>query len=60
MGTNMMQQTLPLTEPEAPLIQTGWEKTLGQSNGVSDSFKADGILSVGKNLFAAYIPWACD
>jgi hypothetical protein len=60
MGTNMMQQTLPLTEPEAPLIQTGWEKMLGQSYDVSDSFKPGEMMAIGKNLFAAYIPWGLE
>ena len=60
MGTNMMQQSLPLANPEAPLIQTGWEKALGQSNDISDKFKAGNILALGKNLLAAYIPWGLE
>ena len=60
MGTNMMKQTLPLVKPEAPLIQTGWEKSLGQREEVSASFKSDGILAMGKNLLSAYIPWGLE
>jgi len=57
MGTNMMKQALPLIKPDAPLIQTGWETLLGQQVEVSESFKVDEILAMGKNLLTAYIPW---
>ena len=60
MGTNMMKQALPLKKPDVPLIQTGWESLLGQREEVSESFKKDGILALGKNLLAAYMPWGLD
>ena len=60
MGTNMMKQALPLKNPDVPLIQTGWESLLGQREEVSESFKKDGILALGRNLLSAYMPWGLD
>ena len=60
MGTNMMKQALPLKKPDVPLIQTGWESLLGHREEVSESFKKDGILALGKNLLSAYMPWGLD
>jgi DNA-directed RNA polymerase beta' subunit len=60
MGTNMMKQALPLEKPDMPLTQTGWESVLGQREEVSESFKTNGILTIGKNLLTAYLPWGLD
>jgi DNA-directed RNA polymerase subunit beta len=60
MGANMMKQALPLEQPEAPWIQTGWEKELAHLPEITEDHKTDGILSLGKNLLAAYLPWGLE
>jgi DNA-directed RNA polymerase beta' subunit len=60
MGANMMKQALPLENPEVPWIQTGWEEELAASPEVSQDLKVNGVLSLGKNLLAAYLPWGLE
>jgi hypothetical protein len=60
MGANMMRQTLALEKPEPPLVQTGWEKELGSRPEVPDHFKIEGLLALGTNLLAGYLPWGLD
>lgn len=60
MGSNMMKQALPLVQPDIPWIQTGWERKIAGISFTPDDFKRDGVLCMGKNLTAAYIPWGLD
>ena len=60
MGANMMKQAVPLLEPDIPWIQTGWEKEVAEIEGSNDSCKKAGLLTLGKNLFTAYMPWGLE
>ena len=57
---SLMKQTLPLEHPDVPLIQTGWEKELGNLPEIPANIKINGILSLGKNLLTAYLPWGLE
>ncbi len=60
MGANMMKQALPLEHPDIPLIQSGWEKEIGKLPEIPSDINIDGILSLGKNLLAGYLPWGLE
>lgn len=60
MGANMMKQALALQKPEAPLVQTGWERVTACQPEVPEFFKQDGVLALGTNLLVGYIPWGLD
>jgi hypothetical protein len=60
MGANMMKQALPLELPEIPLIQSGWEKEIGKLPEIPSSININGLLSLGKNLLAGYLPWGLE
>ena len=60
MGANMMKQALTLQKPEAPLVQTGWERETASQPEVPEAFKQDGVLALGTNLLVGYIPWGLD
>lgn len=61
MGANMMKQAVSLTNPEAPLVKTGFEAEIaakcGDLNPSADAFVADGELCLGRNLLVGYLPW---
>src|ERR1700674_868990 len=44
MGSNMQRQTVPLLKPDAPLVGTGLEGTVGRDSGVTVVGKRDGIV----------------
>jgi DNA-directed RNA polymerase subunit beta len=44
MGSNMQRQAVPLLKPDAPLVGTGLEGTVGRDSGVTVVGKRDGIV----------------
>ncbi len=44
MGSNMQRQAVPLLKPDAPLVGTGLEGTVGRDSGVTVIGKRDGIV----------------
>src|SRR5258708_1772323 len=44
MGSNMQRQAVPLPKPDAPLLRTGLEGTVGRDSGVTVVGKRDGIV----------------
>ena len=57
MGANMLKQALALKSPDEPWIQTGWERELAKLSEFPSNIVVNGVLALGKNLFAAYLPW---
>src|SRR5271154_4771806 len=47
MGSNMQRQAVPLLKPDAPLVGTGLEGTVGRDSGVTVVGKRDGIVESG-------------
>jgi len=45
MGSNMQRQTVPLVNPERPLIATGTEERIGKDSGQEIVAEEDGIVS---------------
>jgi hypothetical protein len=60
MAANMLKQTLRPAVPDEPLVQTGWERELVDRKLVPDDWQKNGVLAVGVNLRAAYLPWGLD
>jgi len=44
MGSNMQRQAVPLLKPDAPLVGTGLEGTVGRDSGVTVIGKRDGVV----------------
>ena len=44
MGSNMQRQAVPLLKPDAPLVGTGLEGTVGRDSGVTVVGKRDGVV----------------
>jgi DNA-directed RNA polymerase subunit beta len=44
MGSNMQRQAVPLLKPDAPLVGTGLEKTVGRDSGVTVVARRDGVV----------------
>ena len=44
MGSNMQRQAVPLLKPDAPLVGTGREGTVGRDSGVTVVAKRDGVI----------------
>ena len=44
MGSNMQRQAVPLLKPDAPLVGTGLEQTVGRDSGVTVVGKRDGTV----------------
>jgi DNA-directed RNA polymerase subunit beta len=44
MGSNMQRQAVPLLKPDAPLVGTGLEGTVGRDSGVTVVAKRDGVV----------------
>ncbi len=44
MGSNMPRQAVPLLKPDAPLVGTGLEGTVGRDSGVTVVGKRDGVV----------------
>ena len=44
MGSNMQRQAVPLLKPDAPLVGTGLERTVGRDSGVTVIGKRDGVV----------------
>src|SRR6266480_2414905 len=66
MGSNMMRQSVPLLQPEAPVVGTGVEYRAAFDSGarvVEGQVLADGPstdegeMALGKNLLVAFMPW---
>ena len=49
-----------MEHPEVPWIQTGWERELAKLPEIPADIKINGILSLGKNLLSAYLPWGLE
>ena len=45
MGSNMMRQSVPLLQPEIPIVGTGMEKTLAVDSRSAIVSKHDGVVS---------------
>ncbi|HUO06030.1 MAG TPA: DNA-directed RNA polymerase subunit beta, partial [Candidatus Binataceae bacterium] len=44
MGSNMQRQAVPLLKPDAPLVGTGLEATVGRDSGVTVVARRDGVV----------------
>jgi DNA-directed RNA polymerase subunit beta len=44
MGSNMQRQAVPLLKPDAPLVGTGLEGTVGRDSGVTVVARRDGVV----------------
>ncbi|MGH7813816.1 MAG: DNA-directed RNA polymerase subunit beta [Candidatus Binataceae bacterium] len=44
MGSNMQRQAVPLLKPDAPLVGTGLEGTVGRDSGVTVIARRDGVV----------------